>query len=202
MRSDLLRGILTSTAGIILLNSCNAGVHKANPAAANELIKQGVEATLKNDNQTAFSAFDRAIQADPQSYSAYNNRGLINKRMKRYPEAIQDFTAAINVNPTYAPAFINRGNAYSETTEYAKAKQDYRHAIDLAPTDSAGYINLAEEELRANRLDTAIAILSLALVKIPNSADIYKMRASIYKMCKQIALASKDEEKAKALSTK
>ncbi len=62
--------------------------------ASTLLYEAGVHRS-KGELDSAIVAFSKALELDPSSFSAYNNRGLTFLEKKRYQDAIGDFTAAI-----------------------------------------------------------------------------------------------------------
>ena len=54
--------------------------------------------------------FTKAVQIDPNSGSAYNNRALAYRQTGRNDAALADFSKAIAADPNYGPAYIGRAN--------------------------------------------------------------------------------------------
>ena len=82
-----------------------------------------------------------AIQLNPRSAVAYNNRGLAYENKGDHDKAIADFTDAIRLEPKDAKAYYNRGSAYKNKGEYEKAIADFTEASRLDPKDNTAYNN-------------------------------------------------------------
>ncbi len=72
-----------------------------------------------------------AIRLKPDHAEAYNQRGLVNRRLEKYAEAIEDYTAAIQIIPDLRDAYVNRGTAYEKQGDKAKADADFAKADEL-----------------------------------------------------------------------
>ncbi|MBP9817179.1 tetratricopeptide repeat protein [Candidatus Shapirobacteria bacterium] len=84
--------------------------------------------------EQAISDLNMAIGINPKYAEAYNNRGYIKTRLKRYAEALPDFDKAIELRPGYPHALMNRGdlyNYYLVVKDKTKAMADYDRVIAL-----------------------------------------------------------------------
>lgn len=76
----------------------------------------------------AINDLNMAIGINPKYAEAYNNRGYVKTRLKRYAEALPDFDKAIELRPDYPHALMNRGdlyNYYLAVKDKTKAMMDY-----------------------------------------------------------------------------
>ena len=73
-----------------------------------------------------------AIRLKPDHAEAYNQRGLVYRRLEQYAEAIEDYTEAIRIVPDFRDAYVNRGTAYEKQGDQAKADADDARAKELA----------------------------------------------------------------------
>ena len=78
----------------------------------------------------AIEHYKEAINLDPDSFDAYNNRGLAYKSLGKYELAIEDYNIAQQLHPN-AVLFHNRGCAYSALGEYEQAVQDFDKSLAL-----------------------------------------------------------------------
>lgn len=78
--------------------------HNSWYSAGNERAKDG-------DNEDALIAYDKALELDPNHVSAWNNKGIVLSRLKRFEEAIDCYDRAIEIDPKYANAWYNKANA-------------------------------------------------------------------------------------------
>ena len=81
----------------------------------------------------AIADYDKAIELDPRSASAYYNRGVTKYNLKEYSEAIADYDKAIELDPNFALAYYARGLACRELGKEEEAKmKDFKKAQELA----------------------------------------------------------------------
>ena len=78
--------------------------HNSWYSAGNERAKDG-------DNEDALIAYDKALELDPNHVSAWNNKGIVLSRLKRFDEAIVCYDKAIEIDPKYANAWYNKAKA-------------------------------------------------------------------------------------------
>ena len=87
----------------------------------------------------AIEASNHALQFDPSSADAYNNRKLAYDNLKRYKRTIGDYDQAIALNPQDAVGYYSRGIAYYELKQYERAIEDYYQALTLNPHYANAY---------------------------------------------------------------
>ncbi len=86
------------------------------------------------DYNKAIKCFDRALQVDPNSYLAYNMRGLLRVFQESYDKAGGDFDRAIQINPNFSDAVLNRGILCILTGQYDKAIEALTSILSLDPS--------------------------------------------------------------------
>ena len=94
---------------------------------------QGVVYNKEGEYHEAISAFDKAIELDPDLAIAYNNRSWAYIELGQYEQAIADCDKAIELDPGLALAYSNRGLAYIELGQYEQAIADFDRAMELDP---------------------------------------------------------------------
>src|SRR2546423_845280 len=75
-------------------------------------VAHGLAATRAGDYGRAVREFTQALQIDPSSTRALNNRGFAYSACRDYGRAIADFDTALRLDPDFAPALNNRGLAF------------------------------------------------------------------------------------------
>lgn len=98
-----------------------------------QYLELGYESIVAGDYNRALVNFNKAIEIDPQSVEAYNNRGLILGIMGDYSSALADFNKSIQLDPDNAEAYKSRGI----TKLYLEQKTD--GCIDLTTAARMGY---------------------------------------------------------------
>jgi tetratricopeptide (TPR) repeat protein len=64
-----------------------------------------------------------AVERFPRDFELWNTLGVIRRRHKRLPEALQALDVAIKINPGSAGGQVNRGNVLLDLREFARAEQ-------------------------------------------------------------------------------
>lgn len=107
---------------------------------------QAMIASQQGNNTKALYLMNKAIKQNTNSYSYYNNRGVIKESAKDYNGAIADYTTAIKLNPNYATAYNNRGSLYKNLNNGVLAAVDLCRYAELQPSyesyTSLGYLML------------------------------------------------------------
>jgi tetratricopeptide (TPR) repeat protein len=91
---------------------------------------------LANSGQLdrAIADHDIAVQLDPQSPRAYNNRANALFRAHRYAEALASYNRAIELSAgAFAVAYYNRSFVHLALAQKDQARKDLEHAAALAP---------------------------------------------------------------------
>lgn len=101
---------------------------------AHELTCRGVTCAIAGDLATAVADFDRALQIDPQSAEAFNNRGFVRQVRGDATGARADYDAALVIDPKLASALANRGGLRLAQWDVEGALQDLHAAVAIDPT--------------------------------------------------------------------
>jgi len=117
----------------------------------------------------ALADLDKALDLDPRSTRAYNERGQIYLENGDPRKAIQEFSKSIQVNPTLE-GYYQRGEAYEKLGEHQKAIADFDAAIGefreapyayrargVAKRNSGDRDGAAADEEKAQRIETGKA---------------------------------------------
>lgn len=71
----------------------------------------------------ARTLLDRAIAADPKSYEAYYQIGILDQQQSRWQESVEPLEKAIALKPDFSKAHYRLGLAYSHTDQHEKAQE-------------------------------------------------------------------------------
>ena len=113
--------------------------------------------------EKAVSAYDTAIQLQPDYAEVYNNRGNIKNGLDSHDAALDDYEEAIRLKPNFAEAYSNRGSIKFRLGKYDAALTDLNEAIRLQPNFINAYINRGIINLGLNNIDEATSDLQTAL---------------------------------------
>jgi tetratricopeptide (TPR) repeat protein len=128
----------------------------------------------------AIADFTQAIRLDPDSASAYIERGGAYDAKGYHDQAIADYSQAIRLAPDYYSAYSVRGLAYSEKGDYDRAIADYSQAIRLNPDYSRAYSNRGNAYNHKGEYDRAIDNYNQAIRLNPNDATALYNRGVAY----------------------
>ena len=81
----------------------------------------------KGELDQAIVAFSQALELMPDSFSAFNNRGLTFLEKGAYEDAVADFTSAARLRSDRAFVYTNRATAYQKLGRLEHAIADYSH---------------------------------------------------------------------------
>ena len=95
----------------------------------NVLIEWASASNSRRHYDAAMVYLNKAIELDPQSAVAYNNRGCTQVSLGKFKSAIADFTEAIALEPDSVRYWMNRANCYAQMKQYKLALQNYDFAV-------------------------------------------------------------------------
>lgn len=107
--------------------------------------------------QEAAAAYDRALQAQPQSAEAHFNLGNVLCELGRFDEARRRFEAAIEMQPQFAPAWFNLADVYDELGYAKESVLCLERAVAIEPHFADAHFNLARCLQERDDVDSAAA---------------------------------------------
>lgn len=117
---------------------------------ADEYISQGKEFFTAAQYDKAITAYSEALNLNPQSIQAYNNRGIAYCNKMDFDQAISDFSRTIEIDPKFGKAYNNRAVAYMIKGEKDKARLDVEKAKSLGiPVNQMLIDSLKPDEVKA-----------------------------------------------------
>lgn len=108
------------------------------------------------------------------------DRGVVNERVGRIAEAVDDFNEAIKLFPEFAVVYNNRGSLLVKIGAYEEALKDFDRAIRLAPGYAPAYSNRAGAFLKLGQFYEAIASYTTAIRLLPAIVEPLAGRAGAY----------------------
>lgn len=117
--------------------------------AADYLAQGDYELERGNPSQ-ALAAYSRAIELDPASAQAYNNRAYVFMTLQDYAHALPDLDKALALRPDYVNALMNRGDIYNYyyAIDYDRAVADYDRVLAADP-DAPAHTSVCGHRLLA-----------------------------------------------------
>jgi Flp pilus assembly protein TadD len=86
--------------------------------------------------------YTKAIESNPNDFTAYLARGMAHLKAFAFDSAIADFTKAIELQPNNDSAYTKRGSVYYENAEHDRAIADFTKAVEIAPRSALAHCNL------------------------------------------------------------
>ncbi len=130
-----------------------------------------------SDSETLWNM---TIARNPACWMAYNNRGIIYKRLGNYRQAIKDYNEAIRLKADLYEAYYDRGIIYGQLGQYQLAIGDYNKAIGLNPDYLEAYNNRGIIYMKIGIYQKALEDFNEAIRLKLDYADAYNNRAFVY----------------------
>jgi tetratricopeptide (TPR) repeat protein len=100
------------------------------------------EAPKKQDSIQQEQSFKKALELNPNNYSAYIESGFTYRNQGKFTESEQIFKKSIESNPNIDSAYIGLGWLYRDQKRFVESEQLFRKAIELNPNNDSAYIGL------------------------------------------------------------
>ncbi|MGD0801622.1 MAG: tetratricopeptide repeat protein [Terracidiphilus sp.] len=147
----------------------------AHPEDARALFDSGYVADAQNRLEDAAGFYRRAVEANPQSFEAHVELGLLLARQEKFSEARPELAAATTLEPGEA-GVESKARAWRALAQIdraddpTKASEDLLEALKLTPETTADTLLAAELADQAGQFDAAEAAYKRVLAKEPKSA--------------------------------
>jgi Flp pilus assembly protein TadD len=122
--------------------------------------------------QSAFAAYDQALERDKLNAAPYNGRGVAELVRQAIGEAERAFAESVQLKDR-AVSRSNLGNAYLLQDNLPAARTEYDRAIQLDPTDAAALNNRGVARLKARDFQSAKADFEAAVRASPRDSSPY-----------------------------
>jgi tetratricopeptide (TPR) repeat protein len=142
-------------------------------------MERGVEFYRNAEYVSASGAFSEAIEMNPTSADAWNNRAAARLRLGDINRAIADFNRALELAPHDPEIYYNRGNALVAAGLYREAIVDYTRALEIMPAYSTATFNRGSAYALLGQRDAAQADWARAIVLEPDPWTKGAMQASV-----------------------
>ena len=134
--------------------------------------KSGLTFSINGDYDQAISAFNTAIELDPDEAEYYRNRGVCYHMKKDDGLAIVDYFRAIQLNPRNADYYRDRGVSYHAKNDFAQAIADFTKAIEINPSKADYYSERGMSHRKGGDEKSAILDFNKALELDPTQRAI------------------------------
>lgn len=130
----------------------------------------------KQAYDSAVTAYNFALKANPKEEAALLNRGKTFINTKDTVNAINDFTKLININPSHYEAYDLRAKIFFSQHLWEKAIADINKKIALNPNDSFNYLILGISNLNIGKRDEAKVAFENSLKLGNENAQFYLLK--------------------------
>jgi tetratricopeptide (TPR) repeat protein len=110
----------------------------------------------KKDFKNAEKYYLLALKADPEYVKAYDNLGVVYRRMGEYDKAVEKYNQSINLFPNGKAAHQNLAAVFIVMKQYDDAAKEYVLLLKLDPNDPEGYFGYANLSLTQQQYDNAL----------------------------------------------
>lgn len=175
-------------------NETTAVTTKEMTAAAEQAAREG-------KFQLAADYYGKLSEQNPDEPEYYLKRSkILLDDLKQPKQVIKVIDEALKRVTTEPALYYNRGTAYTKLEEWKKARKDFDSALALKPTYVDALLNRAVSLFYLKEFDAALADANRGLELSPRYANLYRMRAFIYRAKGNAALAQADELQAARLA--
>ena len=132
-----------------------------------------------SDWENAIKSYTSILKYDPESQSAYLNRGLIWQEMQVMDKALEDFEAAIEINSEKIDPYVLSSKILIQNEEYEKAIQYLTIIHDADPDNIDTIYERGECYFNLKQYDEAMKDLTIVFDKRPRDIQVILLRAQI-----------------------
>src|SRR5574344_616567 len=149
------------------------------------VITIGRNALYYEDYALSIQYFNQEIQAKPYLYEPFFYRAVAKYYLGDYQGALEDCSSSIERDPFIDDSYKLRAITYIMVGKYSEAIRDYRQLLSMQVENRDFWSNMVLCETQLDSLDEANSLLDSMIVKWPNYARCYIIKA-------QIAVQQKD----------
>lgn len=164
-RLALDRNRLEEAEGYLRMLRDRFGTHPELPLLAGSL------AALRENWQTAYAEFSRAVKARPNDFRIHYNLGIAAYQLKRYSDARQHLQKTVQLKPDYTTAWKALGMTCEALNEPREAIRAYTEALKRDPDDLPTRLKRAELFIRAQEPANALADYQHLAQIYPNNIE-------------------------------
>lgn len=111
---------------------------------------------LFQPDDKAISDFTKAIEIEPNCFTAYYYRGIRWEIKNELDKAISDYTKAIEIEPNYLYAYKYRASVYLRQGLQNKAYADFEKILEIDPAEPEAYFQMARKYESGGNIKEAI----------------------------------------------
>jgi tetratricopeptide (TPR) repeat protein len=109
-------------------------------AKTDQIFKEAIKYKNADNLDSALTSCNKALKADSTDAKGYYLRAVINTRLGRKTEAINDYSKAVKLNPDFFQAYLDRGLLSLKDKQLLNAFLDFICAIKINPIKSSSFL--------------------------------------------------------------
>ena len=153
------------------------------------------------DNKAAKAAYQMVTRLDRTNDAAFWGMANIDIADKKYAEAEKELKQAIQINPRNEVSPYTLGQLYLTTGRNQEAAAQFQKVTKMVPKDANGYYSLGVAYNKLGKYDEAVTQLTKAIPLKKEFAFAYAELGDVYAKQGKTALAKKQVDALKAIST-
>ncbi|MBI5723269.1 MAG: tetratricopeptide repeat protein [Planctomycetes bacterium] len=142
---------------------------------------------------SAVEKCDRAVGLDKAEFHGWFNRGLAQKGLGQFRDAIDDFTRAIEIRPKYYLPYAQRAAACSLAGSDRLALADWDQIVDMDPDRPENYRIRGDLYVKAGKFNDALLDFNKAIELDARYAEAYNSRGTVYRLMNSPQLDMRDK---------
>ena len=166
-----------------------------------EDLEKANEFYIRQNYVSALEYYNHALETDPNSAEAYNNRGLTYYHLNQNTNALSDFSRAIDLDKNFSHAYNNRGMILNSMGQHSQAIPDFDQALKLNPKFAYALNNRGNAYAAIGKYQNAVQDLKSAAKISDNSAEIHNNLGNVYQATEKYSDAIKEYSKAIKLNS-
>lgn len=141
--------------------------------ASKSQVELGIALQMRGKLTEAIANYERALQFDPGSVAALNNRGLAMHALGRLDEAAASLAEAVARHPEQAEPYTGLGNVLQAQGRLEEAAACHERALAIRPDYAEAWSNLGSVRHSQGRLEEAAEWCARAAQLKPDFAEAY-----------------------------
>ena len=150
------------------------------PAKVVSFFNLGYLYSEMGDLVRAISAYQMALDINPNHSNTLYNLGNVYRDQGRLGEALEVYQKVVRLNPRKSDAFINMGAIYKRRGDLKEAKKNFQKAIKADSHNATAYFNLGYLEEKAGNLRESIDLYLKSIEFDPKGKETYYNLGNTY----------------------
>lgn len=151
-------------------------------AESEQFLQQGLKLYEQYKYQEAITAYDKAIEANPDNYKVYTAKGIAVCFQGNYPAGMALIEKTLAMKPDYVPAFYDMAMGYKLQHNYDKSVVWFEKTIEGDPQNTWSYYGIATIYADQGNTKDSLTYLQKAIELDPGVKAVAKQQSHFDKM--------------------